>query len=70
MSRVFESAIENISKKSGYHYNFLVDMFNEMMNDEGQDFDWDQFEQSQKRRRALIWRINLRSKAVELRNLK
>ena len=44
MSRVFESAIENISKKSGYHYNFLVDMFNEMMNDEGQDFDWDQFE--------------------------
>ena len=44
MSRVFEYAIEDLSKKTGYHYNFLVGMFNEMMDDEGQDFDWDQFE--------------------------
>ena len=44
MSRVFEYAIEDLSKKTGYHYNFLVDMFNEMMDDEGQDFDWDRFE--------------------------
>lgn len=44
MSRVFESAIEDISKKSGYPDIFLIDMFNEMMDDEEQDFDWDRFE--------------------------
>lgn len=44
MSRVFEYAIEDLSKKSGYPDIFLIDMFNEMMDDEGQDFDWDRFE--------------------------
>lgn len=47
MSRVFEYAIEDLSKKTGYHYNFLVDMFNEMNDDAyeaGEVFDWDYFE--------------------------
>ena len=36
MSRVFEAMIDRLSKASGYNYDFLVDRYNEMM-DDGED---------------------------------
>lgn len=35
MSRVFDGIIDDLSKKSGYSYDFLVDMYNEVMDDDG-----------------------------------
>ena len=33
MSRFFEGFISDLSKKSGYNYDFLVDMYNEVVDD-------------------------------------
>lgn len=33
MSRCFEAFIDDLSKKSGYSYDFIVDMYNEVMDD-------------------------------------
>ena len=41
MSRVFEVSIDTLSKASGYSWNFLVDRYNEMVDDG--DYDWDSF---------------------------
>lgn len=35
MSRTFEGIIDRLSKASGYDYDFLVDRYNEVMDDSG-----------------------------------
>lgn len=35
MSKCFEGFIEKLSEKSGYSYNFLVDRYNEMIDELG-----------------------------------
>lgn len=35
MSRTFEGIIDNLSRKSGYSYDYLVDRYNEIMDDDG-----------------------------------
>lgn len=42
MSKVFDYAIDNLSRRSGYSYDTLVDIFMECMEDEG-DVDWEYF---------------------------
>lgn len=42
MKRVFNGIIERLSKDSGYSYNFLVDRYNEMVDETG-DCDFDDF---------------------------
>lgn len=42
MSRVFEAYIDNLSKKSGYSYDYLIDRFDEMIEDDG-ELDMDYF---------------------------
>lgn len=40
MSRVFEGVMQWLSEQSGYGYNELVDIYNEIMEDSGEvDFD-------------------------------
>ena len=39
MSRTFEGVMSILSERSGYDYYFLVDRYNEMMDDP----DWDYF---------------------------
>lgn len=41
MSRTFEVTIDNLAKASGYSWDFLVDMYNEMVEDG--EYDWDYF---------------------------
>lgn len=42
MSKVFNCSIEELSRKSGYGYDFLVDIYTEIMNSD--DFvDWNHF---------------------------
>lgn len=41
MSRTFEGTMTKLSNDSGYDYDFLVDMYNIMI-DDGED-DWDYF---------------------------
>lgn len=43
MSRYFEAFIDHLCEKSGYDYDFLVDRYNEMVNDPDWDGDMDQF---------------------------
>ena len=43
MSRVFEESMTKLSKDSGYNYNFLVDMYNSIMDDPDDDSDWNYF---------------------------
>lgn len=43
MSRTFEGWIERLSEKSGYTYNYLTDMYEELFNRFG-DVDSDRFE--------------------------
>lgn len=43
MSRYFEAFISNLCDKSGYDYDFLVDRYNEMVDDPDWDGDMDQF---------------------------
>lgn len=42
MSRVFETFIDDLSEKSNYDYDFLIDTFNEIMDEDG-DIDIDYF---------------------------
>ena len=35
MSRTFEDIIDDLSKKTAYGYDFLVDRYNEVMNEDG-----------------------------------
>ena len=35
MSKTFEGIIDRLSKQSGYGYDFLVDRYNEVMEDDG-----------------------------------
>lgn len=35
MSRTFEGLINDLSRKSGYGYDFLVDKYNEVLNEDG-----------------------------------
>lgn len=42
MSRSFEGLIERLSEQSGYPYDYLVDRWEEMLNELG-DIDWDEF---------------------------
>ena len=35
MSRVFEGWISKLSDESGYNYDFLVDRYNEVMDEDG-----------------------------------
>lgn len=35
MSRTFEGIIDDLSKKTGYSYDFLVDRYNEVMDEDG-----------------------------------
>ena len=35
MNKCFEAFIDNLSKKSGYDYDFLVDMFMDAMEEDG-----------------------------------
>lgn len=39
MSRSFEGFIDSLSKRSGYPYNYLVDMYNEVIREDG-DVDY------------------------------
>lgn len=41
MSRTFESSIDKLSEVSGYSWNFLVDRYNEMVEDG--EYDWEYF---------------------------
>jgi hypothetical protein len=41
MSRTFEGIMTKLSEDSGYDYDFLVDMYNDMI-DDGED-DWAYF---------------------------
>ena len=43
MSRTFEGWIERLSEKSGYTYNYLTDIYEELFNRFG-DVDSDRFE--------------------------
>ena len=43
MSRYFEGFIGYLCDKSGYNYDFLVDRYNEMVDDSDWDGDMDQF---------------------------
>lgn len=43
MSRVFEAFIEDLSQKSGYSYDFLIDMYNLVMNNENEEGDINYF---------------------------
>ena len=43
MSKVFEGWISKLSDESGYNYDFLVDRYNEMVDDPDWDEDMDQF---------------------------
>ena len=43
MSRTFEGVMSILSEQSGYDYDFLVDRYNEMMDDPDCDDDWDYF---------------------------
>lgn len=40
MSRTFEGIISRLCENSGYDYDFLVDRYNEVMDEDG---DWDHF---------------------------
>lgn len=42
MNKVLKRAIKNLSRKSGYEYNFLVDVYNEILEDNG-DVNWNYF---------------------------
>lgn len=42
MSKVLDYSIKNLSRKSGYDYDFLVDVYNEIADDDG-SVDWDYF---------------------------
>ena len=42
MSKVFNCAIENLRRMSGYDYDFLVDTDNEIMDSDG-SVDWNYF---------------------------
>lgn len=42
MSRAFEWIIDRLSRESGYPYDYLVDRYNEIM-DDGGDVNLDQF---------------------------
>lgn len=35
MSRCFEAYMDDLCKKSGYNYDFLVDRYNEVMEEDG-----------------------------------
>ena len=35
MSRTFEGIMNHLSKETGYKYDFLVDLYNETMEDDG-----------------------------------
>ena len=39
MSRMFESIITKLSEVSGYDYDFLVDRYNEVMDEDG-DYEY------------------------------
>lgn len=39
MSRTFEGMIENLAEKNGYDYDFLMDRFMEVFNEDG-DIDY------------------------------
>lgn len=43
MSRLFEASMTKLSKDSGYNYDFLVDLYNDMIDDPYDDGDWDYF---------------------------
>ena len=40
MSRTFEVIIDNLAKDTGYSWDFLVDRYNEVMEEDG---DWEYF---------------------------
>lgn len=42
MSKVFNHAIEKLSRESSYDYDFLVDIYAKCMSDDG-DVDWKYF---------------------------
>lgn len=35
MSKVFNAIIDRLSEKSGYDYDFLIDRYNEVMDEDG-----------------------------------
>lgn len=39
MSRTFNAIIDDLAKKGGYDYNFLVDRYNEVIDEDG-DVDY------------------------------
>ena len=41
MKRMFEASIERLSEISGYSFGFLVDRYNEMIEDG--EYDWEHF---------------------------
>lgn len=43
MKRVFNGVIDILCEKTGYSYDFLVDRYNDMVNDPDWDGDVDQF---------------------------
>lgn len=43
MSRLLEKSLCELSEDSGYDYNFLAAMYNDMMDDPDDDGDWDYF---------------------------
>lgn len=42
MSKALSNAIEDLSRKSGYEYEFLVNVYNEIMEDSG-EVNWAYF---------------------------
>ena len=42
MNKVLKRAIKNLSRESGYDYDFLVDVYNEILEDNG-DVTWNYF---------------------------
>lgn len=42
MDKLLNYAIRDLSRKSGYDYDFLVDVYNEILNDNG-DVNWNYF---------------------------
>lgn len=42
MSKVFDYVIDRLGKESGYGYDFLIDRWNEMIEETG-DWDYEEF---------------------------
>lgn len=43
MAKVFENAMDELARKSGYSYNTLVDIWNEYTEEDGNFPDWNYF---------------------------